>query len=277
MIYLIGASGRLGSAICSLVEPQFLNRLARSVYESWWRDDSIHAIRRFFSAQHNTKTSIVIAAGILDPNFSEAGHLKVNFLLPKNVITATAELGIQVVTFGTVSEHFQSEVNPYIRSKKMLSDYLITNCDSAKMSIHIRLHTIFGGGEPNHFMFLGQIYNSLRTGQIMKMTSGNQLREYHHVDDDVIAIWKILNSDYVGMIDLNHGSPTSLRHLAQYLFRRFDCESLLRLSSLPEPISENYEYVFPPHSIYQGSDFRLPLPAIGDYIEDLLDRNARMI
>lgn len=277
MIHIIGANGRIGSAIRSSSNPRSLNLLSRSDYQNWWKDDSVEDIRHFFSTYQSSKTSVLIAAGILDPKMSKDEHLKTNFLLPRNIIAATADLGIRVMTFGTISEHFQSEANSYIRSKKMLSDYILTNSDLTKMTIHVRLHTLYGGSEPNHFMFLGQIYDSLTMGQQMSMTSGRQLREYHHVDDDVSAIWKILDSDFVGAIDLNHGSPITLRNLAEYLFRRFDCESLLNLGSLPEPNAENYENVFRPHSLYENIDFRLSLPAIGDYIRDSLERRAKLI
>jgi len=277
VIHIIGTNGRLGSAIRLSVNGRSINLLPRSVYENWWKDDSIDDIRHFFSLQQSTKTSVLIAAGILDPKVSEEEHFKVNFFLPRNIIVATSDLGIRVVTFGTVSEHFQSEVNSYIRSKKMLSDYILSNPDLAKSTIHVRLHTLFGGREPNDFMFLGKIYNSLALGHSMEMTSGRQLREYHHVDDDVSAIWKILKSDCTGAIDLNHGSPITLRDLAEYLFCRFNSGGSLSLGSLPEPTAENYERVFHPHPLYENTDFRLSLPAIGDYIENSLERRDRLI
>lgn len=272
MIHVIGANGRLGSSIRRLSEANSLNLLARSTYENWWKEDSKENIYEYFASKQDLEASVLVAAGILDPNLPEDMHIRINYLIPRNIIAATADLGVRVITFGTVSEHFQSEVNTYIRSKKMLCDFILSNPILAKDAIHVHLHTFFGGGEPNHFMFLGQVYRSLVTGQPLKMTSGRQLREYHHVDDDVTAIWKILNSQHVGMIDLNHGMPITLRSLAEYLFRRFNSESLLDLGSLPEPDAENYEDVYRPHPLYANVDFRSTLPAIGDYIEDLLKR-----
>ena len=271
MIHVIGANGRLGSVLSSTVSTLELNRISRNVYENWWQDESIDAIRLFFSTHKHSRSSILIASGVLDPKLSIDEHLRINYLLPKNIIAATSDLGIRILTFGTVSEHFQSEINTYIRSKKLLCDYILNNPEIAKTVVHVRLHTLYGGGFPNNFMFLGKVYESIAKKLPMEMTSGRQIREYHHIEDDVSAIWKILESDFVGAIDLNHGAPITLINLAQYLFHRFNCEKFLRVGSLPEPIVENYERIFLAHPIYAETEFRLSLPSVGDYIEKLLN------
>jgi nucleoside-diphosphate-sugar epimerase len=159
----------------------------------------------------------------------------------------------------------------------MLADHILCNAEIAKRVTHIRLHTLYGGRIPHEFMFLGRILNAIALQLPMEMTSGRQLREYHDVHDDALAIWEILESNTVGVIDLNHGSPIALRNLAGYLFNRFDCDNLLRLGILRDPVAENYEKIFTPHPFYSKIQYRFSLPAIGDYIDRLLPRREKLL
>lgn len=277
MIHVIGANGLLASSIFSANKEFNLNQIDRATYENWWQRSSIKEIRSFFSSSHGSGTIILIAAGVLDPKASEEEHLRVNYSLPQNIISATEDLGIRVVTFGTVSEHFQSQVNTYIRSKKMLADYILSDAVISKRVTHIRLHTLYGGRAPHEFMFLGRILHSISLQLPFEMTNGNQLREYHDVYDVALAIWEILESGAMGAIDLSHGAPITLKNLAEYLFNRFDCAGLLRLGALEEPVSENYETIFRPHYFYAKTEFRFSLPAIGDYFDNLLSERKSFL
>jgi nucleoside-diphosphate-sugar epimerase len=266
----MGGKGRLGSAICKSVGSGELNLLSRFVYEDWWKVDSLNSIKQHFEKNTGESDVVVVATGKIDPAVHEREHLDVNYHLPRNVIQAVTDLGLRVVTFGTVSEYFQSELNSYIRSKKMLTNFINTNYSTDHGVIHIRLHTLYGGPQPNEFMFLGHVLKSLQSRELMKMTSGLQLREYHHVDDVGAAVVAVLNSPFLGVHDLNHGFPLTLRDLAIYLFDRFDARDLLSLGSLQDPVAENYENVFVQSEFYQKPDIRPPLQAIGDYIETYL-------
>ena len=48
--------------------------------------------------------------------------------------------------------------------------------------MHLHLHTLYGG-RPQAHMFLGQMIRALERGAEFAMSSGEQLREYHHVHD----------------------------------------------------------------------------------------------
>ncbi len=266
MIFIIGGRGRLGQAISSRHGANNRILLARSVYENWWQDSSQAEISRFFEPWKASNSSIIVAAGILDPKISSDLHLNVNYLLPKSIIEGVAELGLKVVTFGTVMEQLLNTQNSYIQSKARLGTY-IAGLSGDHQVAHFRLHTLYGGGWPSPFMFLGQILSCLRTATEFKMTLGRQLREYHHVEDEALAVQLFLDSGFTGVTDLSHGHPVNLGALATHIFRAFNAEKLLRIGALTEPAEENYDRKFSRPTQLSGMDFRETLPAAAEYLK----------
>ena len=205
MIYLIGGNGNLGSSIRMFYENQGVHILDRNIYKNWSEESSIESIQNYFEKDKNNLTSIFVASGLLDPQISFEDLVNVNFSLPKNIIDGVAGFGIRVVTFGSIMEHLSSDLNPYIKSKAMLSRYIQLSPSKTSHVTHFRLHTLYGGGEPKKFMFLGQIYSALKHRRTMRMTHGLVLREYHHIEDDLKAIDSILRTGPSGIHNLNHG------------------------------------------------------------------------
>src|SRR5262249_52218512 len=112
--------------------------------------------------------------------------------------------------------------------------------------MHVRMHTIYGSAPKAH-MFLGQILTSLQNGTPFCMSSGEQLREYHHADDIAVAITGILARqwDFGTIIELNSGNPVRLIDLARQVFRAFGREELLQVGALAGAEGENKARVFP--------------------------------
>ncbi|RYF39747.1 MAG: NAD(P)-dependent oxidoreductase [Comamonadaceae bacterium] len=121
---------------------------------------------------------------------------------------------------------------------------------------HLRIHTLYGGGTPAPFMFLGQMLEALRERRPFAMSSGRQLREYHHVDDDARAIGVIADRPIAGVIEVNHGAPLSLNELATGVFAGLGCERLLHVGALPDPIEDNYGAELARPAFLEGLDFR---------------------
>jgi nucleoside-diphosphate-sugar epimerase len=164
-------------------------------------------------------------------------------------------------------EEFLLYNNAYIKSKIKLSEYVQVAVSDGLPVIHIRLHTLFGIGTPSEFMFLGQILLALRSNQIFKMTSGSQLREYHHVSDDAKAIRLIADTSHYGITHVSHGNPISLSSIAVSIFDKLGKSNLLRLGAIPDPIVENYNLTLNSSSYIDVTLFRDSLPAIVKYIE----------
>ncbi|CAJ93971.1 Nucleoside-diphosphate-sugar epimerase [Cupriavidus necator] len=264
MKFVIGAGGRLGQALTALYREDNVVVVDRQCYRDWWQDGSQAAISRYFEQWSGVDSTIFIAAGILDPKISGEDHLRVNFLLPKHLIEGTAQAGMRVVTFGTVMEKLIANQNPYIHSKAMLGQYVAERADRLA---HLRVHTLYGIGQPSPFMFLGQICQALRQQTPFEMSPGNQLREYHHIEDEVRAIATLVEQRSSGVIDLSHGQPVRLKDLATHVFRSFDAESLLRIGALPDPGDENYQTFFERPKSLQNIRFRETLPSVVDYLK----------
>lgn len=267
MIFIIGGRGRLGQAIYSRHGPGNAILLDRAVYGNWWRDGARDEISRFFAPWEGSNSTVFVAAGILDPKLAEYLHMNINYQLPKNIIEGVTKLGLKTVTFGTVMEQLPGTPNPYILSKVQLGNYVAGLAVADHGPAHFRVHTLYGGGQPSAFMFLGQILNCLKTASEFRMTQGLQLREYHHVDDDTLAVQLFLDSGFSGATDLSHGQPVSLATLATFVFRAFKAEKLLRIGALPEPAAENYGQKFNRHLLLSGMEFRETLPGVTDYLK----------
>ncbi|WP_145522513.1 NAD-dependent epimerase/dehydratase family protein [Yersinia rohdei] len=268
MNFVIGSRGRLGNAIYQSYPGECITALDRSIYENWGGNSCHDEISNYFKEKSKPDSIIFIASGLLDPKLSPEAHLNVNYLLPKNVIEATSHLGLKVVTFGTIMEDIVSTKNTYINSKAMLGNY-ISNLSSENV-LHIRIHTLYGAGLPSPFMFLGQLYNSLKNKTIFEMSPGNQLREYHHIDDDVDAIHKLTSNNVNGIFNLSHGQPVKLKDIANYIFKEFQLENLLSIGAYPEPKDDNYGTISQRPTELNGIEFRDTLPGILIYLKKCL-------
>ena len=185
MNIVIGSRGQLGSAIAAALPPGSTIATERSVYEDWWREGAADAVARYLDQQSRNGATVFVAAGLLDLNRPAEEHNAINFSLPRQVVEGAARAGARAVTFGTVMEAIvpPAAANPYIASKQQLADFIEAfRADDTPPPLHARMHTLFGGGAPKPFMFLGQMLTALRARAPFQMSLGQQLREYHHID-----------------------------------------------------------------------------------------------
>lgn len=265
--YLIGGRGRLGQAIAREHANAGIWALDRSVYASWSVPAAADIVSRYFEKVAAEEITVFVASGLLDPNLPEDDLLRVNYHLPRNLIDGAARLGIKVVTFGTAMETLVNSQNPYVRSKAKLGEYVRLVASAAVPAIHLQIHTLYGAGQPSSFMFLGQMLQALCSNDPFKMTSGLQLREYHHVVDDAKAIRLVAESGSPGVTNVGHGKPLSLKAIAESVFEALGKSSLLQVGAIPNPPEENYARILPPPKIVQQIAFRDSLPAIVEYMK----------
>lgn len=269
MIYVIGGRGRLGRAIQSSRPSDEVTVLNRAIYEDWWQADATPRIARFFEAAP-AGSVILVAAGLLDPSLPRADHQRVNVELPTRVMQAMRSSGQRVVTFGTVMERLVEYPNAYVATKAELGRVVVERAAAGDAVLHLQIHTLYGGGEPAPFMFLGQLLRALREQRPFEMSPGRQLREYHHVDDDVAAIHAVLEARLSGLVALSHGAPCTLRDLASHVFAALDRVQLLRIGARPEPPADNYATVLPRPNVLENIHFRPALPGVTAYLKALL-------
>ena len=267
MIIILGGRGRLGRALAREFRNERVLAPERSAYKQWWREDSRGDIARYLESGGTGQGSILIACGLIDPRLEFEQLRAVNYRLPVNIIEAVRHLDFKVFTFGTILEHF-STTNNYAKSKKLLADHVEEY--GGWNVLHMRLHTLYGAGEPPAFMFLGQIVQALRAGTEFSMTSGRQLREYHHFRDEAKGIRAMMGSGVRGTIDLSHGHPVTLRDIAKGAFAALGKEHLLHVGAIPDPPEENFHQAFDRPSQLNSIHFRPSLPAINEYVKGLV-------
>lgn len=268
---ILGTRGRLGAALAGSTELGRVIAPDRSVYSSWTRPDAADEVSAYLDRLHlqPDATRILVASGVTDPALPYEEHERVNVILPENVIRGARRSGFKVVTFGTIMEQMVSEHSPnnYLRSKLRLAEFVRTCCATDMGILHVRIHTLYGGGPPATFMFLGQICDAIARGARFEMSEGNQLREYHHVDDEVMAVAQLLECGAGGVIELNHGQPIRLRDLAVHIFTAFGCLDRLAIGARPMAGPENLHTVFQRPRVLEGVQFRDTRASIVDYLK----------
>ncbi|WP_218510923.1 NAD(P)-dependent oxidoreductase [Variovorax sp. dw_308] len=269
MMYVIGARGRLGRAIRDSRSTGEIVPLDRSIYEDWWKVDASAAVARFFEAAPPGSVVLVVA-GLLDPALPRSEHQRINVELPARIIEGACAAGLRVVTFGTVMERLREHSNAYISSKAELGRLVAERAAAGDPVMHLQLHTLYGVGEPVPFMFLGQLCNALRNGRPFEMSPGRQLREYHHVHDDVDAIHALLEIRAAGVMALSHGAPCTLRELASHVFTSVQRPNLLHIGARPEPPDDNYATVLERPPTLGHIHFRPALQGVSSYVQAVL-------
>jgi nucleoside-diphosphate-sugar epimerase len=271
VFYLIGSHGRLAKGIAyEYVDNSQFQSLSRADYEGWAAFGAADKVSRYFDKPQNEGATLFVASGLLDPRLPKEDLYAINFLLPKNLIDGASKVGMKVITFGTVMENFIKSPNPYIQTKVALKDYIenIAVKEDKVQATHLQMHTLYGVGQPSSFMFLGQILHALKANEPFKMTSGRQLREYHHIEDEIKAIKKLASADIGGVYDISHGNPVSLSSIAESAFDAFGKKDLLHISALVDPAEDNYEKILKPTYSLEEINFRNPLPGIVKYLQE---------
>lgn len=238
---LFGATGSLGSAI--------LERLGDQAAPADWRkltDPVLHP---------TSPCDFIFANGLTDPSKTIEELRAANVDFPLRVIEASEGLntsGNRYLTLGSINENFPElcKSNMYLASKLELSKKMLA-CESSQTGkgrfLHLRIHTAYGS-TPKPYMFLGQILSSLRENKTFEMSSGDQLREYHHQEDIAQAVENILRRewDFGPTLELNSGEPVRLADLAKAIFQAFKAEKFLHIGAIPRHESENTDRHFEP-------------------------------
>lgn len=256
-VTLIGKTGFLGRAIESQLRS----------FSDPWSDVAVPEHRSFVSALLQTSSGTeaagfvleetasehdwIFAAGLVDSRADRADLDRINVDAPLRLLERLRNdprpSRHRLVTFGSVLERRSAlaESNAYLHGKARLFDTWRRRHDELPVTwIHIQLHTLYGGTKPPHpSMFTGQMLAALVTGSEFKMSGGEQLREYHHVDDIARSVVQFLASHLDGSraLELSSGCAIPLRDLARSVFEHFHRLDLLSLGAQPTSVAEVYQ------------------------------------
>jgi nucleoside-diphosphate-sugar epimerase len=268
-VLILGETGNLSNALNE--GHQNVELIPRHQYLDWIHNPENFSI--FFKAGNNSydAVDIVNCAGIIDPRQSQLEIDRINYTLPLFLSEQSQLLDFRLITFGTIMENFESycHSNPYLMSKHRFFRAFSDNQDWVKKNIHIQMHTHYGGRNIQPRMFLGQIFYSIKNRREFEMSPGNQIREYHHLEDDVRVIYGIMEREYSGVKSISHGEPIKLMELAYEIFTYFNAENLLHIAKLPSVESDNDSVIFHREEHVLGYKFRPILPNVFNWFENL--------
>ena len=74
---------------------------------------------------------------------------------------------------------------------------------------------------------------SLLDGQVAKVTPGEQVRDFLHVEDVASAIWSVAQSDMQGVVNIGSGRPVTVRDVVTQIGSILNKEDLIALGALP--------------------------------------------
>ncbi len=240
----MGKNGNLARAVTGNI--QNCQSIGREIFSSWGDKSGLHEIEKYFATFNKPVLNVFNCAGITNAASDPTLINKINLNLPKNLLSYCSKKDITVITFGSAMENFAqySETNNYLKSKMALQNWLVENFENSNHSLHIQMHTLYGGARIQPHMFLGQIFEAIKNNTSFQMSAGNQIREYHHIDDDMAALQVMTSRNKSGIQSISHGMPIRLKDLAKHIFLTFGKEDLLSVGELESSSLENQDVVF---------------------------------
>jgi len=269
-IFIIGGNARLAKALVNHYSLDVCNCLKREVYEDWSDKNNRSLIRDFFESKMIKDSIIFITSGVLNSNENPELINKVNYHLPWNIMKALDGCDVKIVTFGTILEKLADSSNNYVKSKIRLSDKINAYRSKSTKVTHFRIHTLYGYGYPSEFMFLGQLFNAIKNEEKFNMSSGHQIREYHHLDDVTEAVDIILSKNREGVTEITSGNGIRLRDLAIGIFEALNAKNLLNIGSLDIQHKDKFSNDYIKNEDLALVDFRNPIKGICDYLRPIL-------
>ena len=102
------------------------------------------------------------------------------------------------------------------------------------------------------------------------MTSGTQIREYHHLDDVVKSVDIIINTKEKGVLEITAGNGVRLRDLASEIFTKFSLDNLLNIGKIDIEHEEKFLNDYKKNPLLAEVSFRDPIKGVIDYLKTVL-------
>jgi nucleoside-diphosphate-sugar epimerase len=272
MLLVIGKNGIIAQEVQIAFSDEPLVVVGRESTKTWSSEVGATDIEAYVEGMPSKPERIINCAGITDPRRPEKELIETNFILPRNLLQYSVMHNVPIVTFGSIMESIPElcNSNAYLKSKTLYFQHF-KEVDKPKVgNIHLQLNTLYGGKKYHPHMFLGQLIESIKKDVEFKMSNGSQIREYHHVKDDVQALVDLINSAHSGIIAINHNERIAIRKIAEYVFSELDKSHLLRIGELPSPEIEQYFYDKARIENPQDFVFRETLPGILEFVREVL-------
>ena len=253
-IVVLGKNGNLSKSF----QRRFPNSvvLNREIYMKWLKNEGL--LETFFSkirkdVSHD-RVYVLNCTGIVDSRTDLTELMDVNLRLPLLLSQKSTQLDYCLVTFGTVMESLPKycQSNNYLKSKYAFYKEYQANRVWLNQNFHFQLHTLFGGDHIQPALFLGQIYQSIIHKKDFYMGNGEQLREYHFLEDVTQMVERTLARKEKGVVTISHGKPHKLGELAKEIFQSFNLLPLLKVNAISTSKFDNVDKYWQPSEGYVG-------------------------
>ncbi len=122
---------------------------------------------------------------------------------------------------------------PYGAAKAALYQALAPWAPAAGMALlWLRIFSVYGPGEHPKRFVPAVILATLR-GEATRLTPGEQVRDYLHVEDVAAATWAAAQRGLTGPLNIASGQPVALRQVARQIGELLGRPELIRLGDLP--------------------------------------------
>jgi nucleoside-diphosphate-sugar epimerase len=126
----------------------------------------------------------------------------------------------------------------YAACKNAAREALQAYCERVGISFAwARFFSLYGPGEPKERL-VPYVISALLRGETARCTSGEQIRDYLHVEDAASAVWAVARSNITGPVNIGSGQPVKVRTLVEILGRILDAGEKLALGALPTDPSD---------------------------------------
>ena len=123
--------------------------------------------------------------------------------------------------------------NLYAASKLALQIVLEQLVDVTGMeAVWVRLFYLYGPYEPKQRL-VPSVIRSLLRNEVAKVTSGEQVRDFLHVEDVAAAIWAVAQSELSGVVNIGSGHPVTVRDIVTRIGKILNRPRLVTLGALP--------------------------------------------
>lgn len=270
MNLILGERGEIGLKIVEYLSTNHLKMIDKSKVREWiiGGEKVIRKDLLDYGPKDSSLTNIFYCVGNTNANASEDSLLTLNFQLPQSILKATVGLPFRLVTFGSVHENSGIR-NPYMCSKRKFHEFILDQGTDHNWN-HFQLHTLYSENLPKPHMFLGQMLEAIKANRKFRMSSGNQLRQFHHTFDVVKAV--ISSTPRIernSVIQLAGGDSIRLIDLATKVFSQVGKLQNLEVGALEDQANEIYNNSYPVPESLSTIEFRNPLIEIPKLVSDI--------
>jgi len=264
-VLITGATGFIGSQLTRVLlnEGYPVYALIRSTSNTWRIEDllkSLHVVRGDLLEPHRWSPQLekiqpeicFHLAWYVEPGKYLTSQENLGLLTSSiQLASQLSKLGCKkIITTGTCFEYdtdrgYLSETTPlkprslYAACKSALYKVLLEFLRTAEMDFAwLRLFYQYGPYEDQRRL-IPYIICSLLRNKEAKLTKGEQIRDYLHVEDVATAILAVAQSNLSGPINVGSGRPISVRDLSIKIGEILNKPELIKLGAIPYEDSES--------------------------------------